>query len=189
MANCLIGYYTTLSADPGVIQGAYRPDINDPLYIQDLWEAVIPASEEEVFKKNKQALEPSDLLAGSGMVFTHRLANRTSAKKTNPNTRKRWRVHHEEVENIKSDPLIKDIRMGKSEIDKALKMEKTELPHPKRPKKKMRNEDLPRPTAPEKYKMRTGGMMYPGDNLRKKLTSSTMSKREAIKKLLKRRRQ
>jgi len=70
-----IGYFSTLTHNPQIIQGEARFDYNDPLYIRDLNEAFIPISDQGVYKINKEYDEPSDQLAGTGIVLSGRGLN------------------------------------------------------------------------------------------------------------------
>ena len=60
--TCCIGYYPTLTHHPQEIQGGYHNVLNDPLYSQDMWQMIIPLSDESVFKENKPYIPNPDLL-------------------------------------------------------------------------------------------------------------------------------
>lgn len=160
MTSCCIGYYTNLSPHPQVIQGSYRENLNDPVYVQDHWESLVPFTADTVFAKNKEYDAPSDKLAGSGDVYRAKeLSGKRRAPPMSGGRFKLWSRIEEEIDNIKEDPTVRDVRKGAKDVIKSIKDSKYIKGKGK----------VSRQSLDDKFKISSTKITYPAEGLKKRL--------------------
>jgi hypothetical protein len=174
MASSCIGYYTTLTTHPQEIQGLWFHVLNDPLYIKDIQQMIIPIGNNEIFKKNKEYIPSPDLLSAdeNSLVLVgkdlKKIGNGCSKNDTfygkgihtsGGGLFKRLSkiVEHD----IAEDHARRDIRNSSSQIKK----------HIKEAKLKKKKKHFIRPLAKDVFKMENKKKVIPGMKLKKKLLS------------------
>ena len=72
MSISTIGFYPTISANPQVIQGEFHEILNDPLYLRDIRQLIVPLSDPSIYQKNKEYQGAPDLLTAdeNSMIYT-----------------------------------------------------------------------------------------------------------------------
>lgn len=190
MTTCCIGYYSSLTRNPQEIQGLWYDVSNDPLYIKDFSQMIIPI-ESEITERNKPYIGIPDLLTAdenAKVLLSNNLVKIGDGYKNkdkyygyglNPPGGKYYNfphiIEHEDHE-PKNDHEERDIRKGESEIKRYKKYKE----------KKKKSRKIIRPSDKDVFKMERTKPSYPAEKLKKKLmrNPSSFRKRTQIKNLL-----
>lgn len=182
MTTCCIGYYSELTKNPQIIQGEYYEILNDPLYIKDYSQMIIPISDNSVFKNDKKENELMEKNNSTIQTIKGNGVDKVGCK-LNRIVRGRGLLTtiNNIVEHETHDDLIRnDIKKGAKEIGKLVG--------------KKKGGSLPRNDLMEKFKMYNKKQNFVGEKLKNRLSrinsnkkiDSNFNKRNLIKNLLKR---
>lgn len=175
--NQIIGYYSTLIVHPQTVQGEYRLDLNDPLYVQDYSESLIPFSADAIFAKNDLTWDPMRKHQGAVDVDERSLiaTEFDQTKRRQGSKQAQFKLYKTEYQTIVPEETLnaRDIRIGQQSVQRQMA--------PKTKKTKIRRRELPL------YKVGKGKAdQLPGTKLKQRLLNGTYEQRDQIKDLLKR---
>ena len=190
--TCCIGYYPTLSKNPQIIQGSFYEILNDPLYVKDMLQMIIPISDNTIFKeRNKEYFGTPDLLTADENYYGKNMkgmGHSVSSSKTVYSGRgihtagngifdKFSHIIDNKIKDEVIDRVETDIRKGFTEVKKHIK--KRDLVR--------KSKNILRPLAEDQIKMENKRKVYPAERLKKRLMSKPLGvfrKRTEIKNLL-----